>query len=299
MGAEQRILFDSSGLDATIDYLKNRTTDNFRALVASRGNDFAFRHYQWSNMDTRTTPEEFWAGVLARIPDGGAAISSAFAVRDHILSQSQSRWLPGVLEYLPRGHTFDATVYLNLGYDNVAYGGDVALNLNHAPFHIDHREAVYYLMHELAHAGYLGYNGTPDLTAPRTWGELAGNVMFLTHLEGMGVLTPLKLRMAEDGLGDPDYVALGDPVERRRRVRAYFEKLASLEKEPDREVEEGDLEVYDQFSGRPRRLWYVAGCHMAQVIEAERGAEVLRELVGKGSGAFFEVYRGIRDPVRV
>lgn len=48
MGAEERISFDSSGLDATINYLRHRTGDNFRALVASRGNDFAFRHYRWS-----------------------------------------------------------------------------------------------------------------------------------------------------------------------------------------------------------------------------------------------------------
>jgi len=182
----------------------------------------------------------------------------------------------------PRDHTFDAAVYLNLGYDNVAYGGDVALNLNHPPFHVDHREAVYYLMHELAHAEYLRYNKMPDLSAPKTWRELADNVMYLTHLEGMGVLTPLKLRTEEGGLMDPDYVALGDPAE-RRRVPAYFEKLAMLEGEPDRVVEKGDLDVYDQFSGRPLRLWYVAGCYMAQVIEARRGVDALRELVGRGS----------------
>jgi hypothetical protein len=298
VGAEQRIAFDSSGLDATLNYLKDKTSDSFRALLASRGNVFAFRHYQWSNMDTKMTPGEFWARILGRISDAEVSIRNASAVREHILSQSRSRWLPGVLEYLPRAHAFDAIVYLNLGYDNVAYEGNVALNLNHLPFHTDHREAVYYLMHELAHAGYLTYNRMPDLSAPNTYGALAGNVMFLTQLEGMGVLTPLRLRAAEGGLGDPDYVALGDPVERCGRVHAYFEKLARLEDRPNREVVECDLEFYNQFSGRPRRLWYVAGCHMAQVIEAERGIDVLRELVRKGSGAFFDEYRGIREPVR-
>jgi len=249
-------------------------------------------------MDTGTTPGEFWARILGRTRDAEAAISGASAMRDYLLSQSWSRWLPGVLECLPRGHTFDTTVYLNLGYDNVAYGVDVALNLNHPSFHADPREAVYYLMHELAHAGSLTYNRMPDLTVPRTWGELSGNVMSLTHLEGMGVLTPLRLRMAEGGLGDPDYAALGDPTERWGRVLAYFEKLGRLEQEPKREVVEGDLDVYDQFSGKTQRLWYIAGCHMAQVIEAERGREILRELVRRGSGAFFEVYRGIRDPAR-
>lgn len=153
-------------------------------------------------------------------------------------------------------------------------------------------------MHELAHAGYLGYHEMPGLASPRTWGELAGNVMFLTHLEGMGVLTPLRLRVEEGGLSDPDYVALGDSAETGRRVRTFFEELGRLEGEPNRVVEEGDLDVYDRFSGRPLRPWYVAGCHMAQAIEAERGAETLRELVREGSGAFFEAYRGSPDPVR-
>ena len=46
VSAEQRITFDSSGLDATLNYLKDRTQGNFHALVASKGNAFAFKHYQ-------------------------------------------------------------------------------------------------------------------------------------------------------------------------------------------------------------------------------------------------------------
>ena len=295
-GVDQSIVFDCSGIDSAMRYLSGGGRRSFDELVASPGGLFAYRHYRWSNMDDETTAEEFWRRALERIPE--AVARGASRVRDYVLAQSRSRWLPGVLEYLPRGHVFDSTVYLNLGYDNVAYGGDVALNLAHPPFQIDHREAVYYLMHELAHAGYLGYHGMPGLASPGTWGELAGNVMFLTHLEGMGVLTPLRVRVEEGGLSDPDYVALGDPAETGRRVRTYFGELGRLECEPDRAVEEGDLDVYDRLSGRPLRLWYVAGCHMARAIEAQRGAEILRELVREGSRAFFEVYRGINDPAK-
>jgi hypothetical protein len=296
LGTEQRIRFDSSGLDTTLNYLKNGTRDNFHALASSPGNDFAYRHYRWSNMDGETTAEEFWRRILGRIPDVEAAIHNSSAARDYLLSQNEARWLPGVLEYLPRGHVFDSTVYLNLGYDNIAYGGDVVINLNHQPFHIDHREAVYYLMHELAHAGYLRYHKMPDLTAPKTLGELAENLMFLTHLEGMGVHTPLRLRVEEGGLGDPDYVVLADADERKRRIHAYFKKLNRLE--PNKPATVNDLTVYGEFSERPLRLWYVAGCHMAQVIEGELGSETLRELVRSGSRAFFEAYRGVFDPVR-
>jgi hypothetical protein len=78
-------------------------------------------------------------------------------------------------------------------------------------------------------------------------------------------------------------------------VRAYFEKLSSLLDEPDSPVDEG-LAVYGGFSDRPLRLWYVAGCHMAQAIESEHGRDVLRELVRKGSGAFFKAYRETGNP---
>ena len=37
---------------------------------------------------------------------------------------------------------------------------------------------------------------------------------------------------------------------------------------------------------------------MAQVIEARQGVDALRELVRRGSPAFFETYSGIPDPVR-
>ncbi|MCX6655566.1 MAG: hypothetical protein NTY03_10675 [Candidatus Bathyarchaeota archaeon] len=242
-------------------------------------------------MDRHTPPEDFWQKILEKIRNLEHAVRNAYSTKEYLLSEEQSRWLPGVLNLLPQDHAFNSIVYLNLGYDNIVYGRNVALNLGHPPFHTDHREAIYYLMHELAHTGYLQYHRMVDLASPRTWGELAGNVMFLTQLEGMGVLTPLQLRAVEDGLKDPDYVALNDSVDKMRRVHYYFEKLAILEKESNKVVNESDLSVYDEFSCRPLRLWYVAGCHMAQVIEAMLGTEELRRLVKEGSKAFFEAYR--------
>ncbi len=292
----QRIVFDSSGFDSTINYLKNRTRGNFKSLVASPGNHFAYVHYSWSNMDNRTTPEEFWMAKLEKLTNGEAAIKSASNIRDYLQQQKQSRWLPGILEYLPKGHKFDTIVYLNLGYDNIAYGEDVALNLNHTSFQIEYNEAIYYLMHELAHAGYFGYNETPKLMS-KTYRELANNVKFLTHLEGMGVLTPMRLRLKESGLSDPDYITLMNPEERIRRIKTYFEKLHMLEKRPDTIVNEAELTVYDHFSGKPLRLWYIAGYHIAQNIEAELGSDVLRELVKKGSQAFFEKYHELKGSI--
>ena len=79
------------------------------------------------------------------------------------------------------------------------FGENVALNLNIRQFHADHREAVYYLIHELAHAGYLRYHRMPELASAKTLGDLSAIVKFLTHLEGMGVISSLRLRTREEG----------------------------------------------------------------------------------------------------
>jgi hypothetical protein len=70
-----------------------------------------------------------------------------------------------------------------------------------------------------------------------------------------------------------------------------------LEKRPDTIVNEAELTVYDHFSGKPLRLWYIAGYHTAQNIEAELGSDALRELVKKGSQAFFEKYHELKGSI--
>ena len=290
---EQKIHFDSSGFDAAVAYLEEKNQETLKVLVESRGGRFAYSHFRWSNFESRETPEEFWVRTLGKILNVRDAIHDTSRVRDYILAQSQSEWLPDVLEYLPEGHRFDSTIHLNIGYDNISYAKDVALNLNNQSFHADPRESIYYLMHELAHSGYFSYHAAPNLSGPRTFAELAANVRFLTHLEGMGVLTPLKKRTEEDGLGDPDYLALLNPVETRRRLDAFLEKLSWLEKEPDSKVVKDDLNIYDELSRKPRRLWYVAGCEIARVIKSGRGRGKLRELVRAGGDEFFASYRSI------
>jgi hypothetical protein len=199
-------------------------------------------------------------------------------------------------ELSPGGHVFRTTVYLILGYDNFVYGENIALNLNFWRFHVDHREAFYYLIHELAHAGYFRYRQMPDLAGMRTLGELVDAVKLLTHLEGMGVISPMNLRLEEDGLLDNDYRVLLNYGERHRRVRDYFDLLSRLENRRIQELHEEDLQVFEQMSGRTTRLWYITGCHMAQRIEQECGVEMLRNLVKRGHQEFFETYRNLENP---
>jgi hypothetical protein len=148
---------------------------------------------------------------------------------------------------------------------------------------------VYYLIHELAHAGYVRYHPLPELWNIGTNRELLDIVKFLTHLEGMGVISAFRLRVSENGLLDNDYRILLNKTEKAKRVDRYFEIVAKLESNLT-ELDEPPYRVFEEMSARDARLWYIAGCHMAQEIERCYGIETLRNLVEKGSEEFFKIY---------
>jgi hypothetical protein len=185
-------------------------------------------------------------------------------------------------------------VYLNFGYDNIVFGENVALNLDFRQFNLDKRESLYYLIHELAHAGYVRYHPLPDLSSIRTNRQLLKVVRYLTQLEGMGVKSALRLRIREGGLLDNDYRILLNDIERARRVYLYFKLLCRLESNLS-EGSKSHAEFFQKMSGRKTRLWYIMGCHMAQEIEKWCGSETLRKLVKQGSKKFFRTYSDLTD----
>jgi hypothetical protein len=135
----------------------------------------------------------------------------------------------------------------------------------------------------------------PDLAGMRTIGDLLYVVRLLTHLEDMGVVSPMKLRRKEGGLLDNDYKVLLDEVETNRRIHEYFCILSGLEKSRSQELRKQDFQVLEQMSERTTRLWYITGCRMAQRIRESRGIETLRHLVKKGPQEFSESYRSLNE----
>lgn len=292
------IRFDDSGLETSLDYLRNRSDQNLKKLVLASGNKLAYAHHLWSSNDAKTTIEEFWSAQLSKISWNPELERNVSAVKSHLLEQKKTRWLNEVLRYLPRRHVFNSIIYLNIGYDNIVFGENVALNLNLHHFHEDKRESVYYLIHELAHAGYVRYRPLPELWSIKTNRELVNIVKFLTHLEGMGVISALRLRVLEDGLLDNDYKVLLNNTEKAERVNHYFRLLNKLEKNESKKVDQDYFRVFDRMSGKKTRLWYITGCHMAQEIEKHKGTEALRDLVKRGSQEFFDTYLEFADPLR-
>jgi len=294
---KQVVTFDDSGLEASLNYLQNPTDESLRLLASEPGNKLAYAHHSWSSFDSEATIEEFWSAQLSKVSWSAELESDVNAVKEYLLKQEETKWLSEVLRYLPKSHFFNTTVYLNMGYDNIVFGENVALNLNFRQFSLDKRESIYYLIHELAHAGYLRYHRLPELWDVRTNAELLSVVKFLTHLEGMGVISPLRLRIQESGLLDNDYRVLLNNAERAKRVSHYFRLLGELESDLN-SVNGSRLKIFEEMSGKETRLWYITGCHMAQEIENRLGTETLRKLVQQGSEEFFDTYLQLRDRPR-
>ena len=286
--------YDSSAIRSTLDYLSDRSSENLNRLVSTPGNRLAYQHYLWSTLGSALTIEEFWKSSLEHIVYSRDVELRIDTIWQYLETQEQSRWLEEILKCLPARHVFHSTIYPIIGYDNVAFNEDVALNLGFNQFHADPREASYYLIHELAHAGYYQYHPMPDLHKIKSQSDLLWVVKFLTHLEGMGVFSCLRLRVAEGGLLDKDYKVLFDDAEKSKRISAYFYLLSTLEEAPSRDLQSADFGIFDQMSGPTTRLWYIAGCHMAQTIGAEYGEETLRELVKKGHEDFFKAYKAVK-----
>lgn len=290
LGGKQRVSFDDSALEASLDYLRNRSDKNLKRLVSKPGNKLAYNHYLWSSSGPKMGIEEFWCEKLPKTAWSHQLESNVNTVRTHLQNQEEKEWLDEVLRYLPEGHIFDTTVYLIMGYDNIVFGENTALNMNFGQFHLDKRESTYYLIHELAHAGYVRYHPLPELWKIKTMRELLDAVKFLTHLEGMGVISALRLRISQGGTLDSDYKTLFDDAERAARVDQYFKIFGWLESNLDKELEEHDFQVFEEMSRKEKRLWYITGCHMAQEIEKHYGTETLGELVKQGSKEFFKEY---------
>jgi len=290
------IFIDCSAIEPFQSYLKTKADEDLDRLASTPGGRLAYQHHRWSSASPRLTIREFWKQQLKRIT-WSEQLENSIATIIRLLGNREKYWLDATLKYLPEEHVFNTMIYLIGGYDSVVYGENVTLNLNSRQFHRDHREAVYYLIHELAHAGYFRYRRMPKLSGLMTRHRLVETVKLLTHLEGMGVISSFHQRVKQGGLLDPDYQVLLNEKETNRRVREYFSKLQNIQKSTNSKRHKLGYSRLDEFSAKPRRLWYVAGGHMALKIEQECGRPRLQEIVRTGSEEFFGTYLQIENPL--
>ncbi|MFX1253113.1 MAG: DUF5700 domain-containing putative Zn-dependent protease, partial [Promethearchaeota archaeon] len=148
-------------------------------------------------------------------------------------------------------------------------------------------------MHELHHVGYTYYHPLYSFEDLKTTADLLRIIKYSTHLEGLAVYAPFQRRLAENGLIHKDYAVLANESERLKRVNEFFKLFETIKGTPNRPVVETDYELLERFAGGSR-LWYIAGAHMAQIIDKKYGRSILVQTIKKGSDTFFKIYEEIR-----
>lgn len=196
----------------------------------------------------------------------------------------------------------DITLYLAIGYTlGLGLGGGAYANLND-PLFLDHpRQLLYMAIHECSHVVYERVHGAMGDTSPEQFMTREGQQeIFATvfHTEAYATYTPLRLREAEDALGEHDH-----PVSTDYRVLTDKEQLTELVAAYDRvreQLQDGPVDgetLFTPLFGEPR-LPYRVGCRMVREIEQREGMEAVTEAFRLSGEAFLAEYDWLLDKYR-
>lgn len=239
----------------------------------------------------------FWKNILER--DSTQPLLIMKRIRrslDYINSNrlTMTESLIEVSEYLPDDLNLSCKLYGMIGYDiGIVSEGDAFLNLAHPHFDNEPRELIYLAMHEVHHVGHISYNPSRSLSDIKTTIDLLWFVHYATHLEGMGVHTPLQRRIRDGCMFHEDYQVLQNPKETKTRIKQYFDLLEKMESEESRPLAESDFDVLEIMSGMNQRLWYITGAYMAKAIDTKLSRQALTDTIRKGHDYFFRLYSGL------
>jgi hypothetical protein len=205
--------------------------------------------------------------------------------------ERQSACLEEAKSYLPNRFDFANPLFVTWGYDiGVAMDGSASVNLAHNHFANDADEVWFYCIHEMHHAGVTGYHPMVKISDIATTRQLFAFLKYSTFLEGTATYAAYEARAQAGALAkDRDYVALTDE-ERMDRYRArYFETYKRMESAPERQLQDSDWDVLEDFSDGDR-LWYRVGAAMAATIDEKLGRERFKKVLAEGPAAFFDAY---------
>jgi hypothetical protein len=208
----------------------------------------------------------------------------------HNETDTFDKLLKNLWNEFPEGTHLRSVLYTNLGYDiGIVSEGCALINIGHEDYHKNPQEILFMSMHELHHVVYTAYNTFFDLTQVNRFDQLCEVVRYCTHMEGLAVYSTLEPRRAANALNNRDYRLFLDEKARKRRVSEYFDLLTDLEVRSDAPLQEDDWNIIERMTDR-NRLWYIAGAHMAHLIEKKLGHETLVESIRLGPEYFFKMY---------
>jgi hypothetical protein len=285
---------DTSFIEPFRNYLEGRSDSSLDSLLSTEAAQKTHTHaIRFGN--TELNLREFWRDLISKMNEqrveARLKMSLSFlADNEELVSEA----LKEVLEYLPPDIGIECRVLGMVGYDiGIVSEGTALLNLTHPLFEEDPRELTAMAMHELHHVGYTKLNPIYDLSNLKRVSDLVRIIKYSTHLEGMAVYAPLKRRVEMEILTHPDYSVLLNDIATEHRIQTYQSVLTDLQAMPDRPLEDEDFKTLEVMSGQDQRLWYIAGAHMARVIDSELGRRALVKTVTAGPDSFLKMYSGI------
>ncbi len=287
--------FDFSFAELAIEYLESGDVNVLAELAAGNPVAHLLNHVRHTSFDVPDSDELVRSLLEPReekaklVPDVNALISLA---RREVAGNPD--WICETLRYLPEDFCFHGSLYFTFGYDiGVSVAPDASLNLAHSHFLRNPEELVYYAIHELHHTGYTTYQPLPMVKDLTTCADLLGLVEYCTHLEGMGVYAPLRIRQRSGVLdNDPDYIALQNEECMAEYERQYWQDYQYLHHRGAEPLDQDAFAVLGRMSTGDR-LWYRVGAHMAATIENELGLSALVELIRKGPAEFIRIYKSL------
>ncbi len=291
--SEKDNIFDSSQVDASLEYLKQPSKVNLAKVADSSGMRHLKKHSDLTGYYSQQSTAEFIAkDLLTRKTYTKKQISTVekFILLAKNNTQKQRYCVTKTKEYLPENFNFKGHLYFTWGYDiGVTSGVDSSLNLVHRHFLENPDELWLYCVHEMHHAGVLHFNKMPDYVNVKTGDELFQLLKFATFLEGTAVYAAYEARKIANALDERDYLALRNDELMKNNETEYFSIFDKVRKIGSRQLTEDDWKLLDPMSDG-KRLWYRVGAKIAEKIDTTLGREQLTSLIEKGPDVYFATY---------
>ncbi|MCG3217877.1 MAG: hypothetical protein KAR35_02670, partial [Candidatus Heimdallarchaeota archaeon] len=138
------------------------------------------------------------------------------------------------LFFAPKNYELSSTIFIVIGYDiGIVFNGNVVMDVNHAIYLDNPREMLYFAIHELSHVIMYSFQQPFRFSNMKTRRDLIQVLKYHTQLEGLGVVTPYKIREREQAFNHSDYQVLQNPEKMIKLEEKFFSLLKEAEKEPE------------------------------------------------------------------
>jgi len=292
--AEVPAEFDFEHVEKALAYFASAEEQFLERIAESRATEHLLTHSQRTGYyPPGTSGFDLTKTLLGSPGPEGGRLERVEALVSYVRANSerQASCLQEAKKYLPDRFEFAGPLFVTWGYDiGVAMDGSASLNLAHDQFLEDESEVWFYCIHEMHHAGVTGQHPMVKISEIATTKQLFSFLRYSTFLEGTATYAAYEARAQAGALArDRDYVALTDESRMDRYRARYFEVFKRMKSAPDRQLQNSDWQVLEDFSDGDR-MWYRVGAAMAAAIDKKLGREKFKEIIAEGPDAFIGAY---------